>query len=726
MAVTAKPEISKILLDLGIEPVDVYAVDNAEKTYMSALVEGINTLEVANQGDSPRSIILRDELKALREKRRRVNVDKLFSRRSVSANRVNPKSLLPAAQEEDSQKQDFGRVNNILDAILKVISLDFKREKNQDRQDDKDEQRQRRINREKNLEKIKKSSLGVAKKLTSSLVKPFEDIIDRITNFLSATVIGYLINKVLSWFSDPNNKRKVEAIGRFVGNFYPALIALGLTLLSPVRFLIRGMVQTLAFAIPKLIALIAANPYAAAAAATLLVGGGLLLNDKLSKNKEVENLSNAQNQSTQKIIGEGEDTGAIGEDTGAIGEDTGAITERTSQSFTTSGGPEAEQLKNLMGESRGEETQEFNKGGKVPGFGNKDTVPAMLTPGEFIMSKGAVQKYGVNMLESMNAAGGGTNKPTFSRGKGKYNEGGGVIRGMDGVRGMDGGEELVYSLKKFTTEKVVKGDEITRTKTREKTQGSIKLEDLYANQDQILSQLPQGTTIESIINGTSGIDAATLYPILQTSDAQAVSNAKERAATLQMMQENNLINSDNTVKGFSYFNQNFKGGGLVNTYQNFKGGGLVSNLFNSISNFNDGDRTGNIRQKGSMILASLVSLATGKGGSPYQEFEDPFKGKKFSPPPKDLPKPGDSPVKKATFIESILKEESTKGVPISPPIVSVNNQTIVLPAIKGRSKPKDTIQERESTLPYFDITTISPRRSMTLMALGLDSGLSVT
>ena len=35
----------------------------------------------------------------------------------------------------------------------------------------------------------------------------------------------------------------------------------------------------------------------------------------------------------------------------------------------------------------------------------------MLTDGEFVMSRGAVQKYGLSTLESMNAAGGGTNKP---------------------------------------------------------------------------------------------------------------------------------------------------------------------------------------------------------------------------------------------------------------------------------------------------------------------------
>ena len=59
-------------------------------------------------------------------------------------------------------------------------------------------------------------------------------------------------------------------------------------------------------------------------------------------------------------------------------------------------------------------------GGFVSGPGGIDQVPARLTAGEFVMSKGAVQKYGANTLAAMNAAGGGTNRPTM----GRYNEGG--------------------------------------------------------------------------------------------------------------------------------------------------------------------------------------------------------------------------------------------------------------------------------------------------------------
>ena len=64
-------------------------------------------------------------------------------------------------------------------------------------------------------------------------------------------------------------------------------------------------------------------------------------------------------------------------------------------------------------------------GGEVPGSGTGDTVPAMLTPGEFVMSRGAVNRYGSNTLAAMNAAAGGTNRPT----RGGYH-GGGVVKNV--------------------------------------------------------------------------------------------------------------------------------------------------------------------------------------------------------------------------------------------------------------------------------------------------------
>ena len=76
-------------------------------------------------------------------------------------------------------------------------------------------------------------------------------------------------------------------------------------------------------------------------------------------------------------------------------------------------------------------TLKLKGGGKVPGSGpNKDTVPAMLAPGEFVMSRGAVQKYGSSTLASMNAAGGGTNLPERVNGI-THAAGGGMVSGYE-------------------------------------------------------------------------------------------------------------------------------------------------------------------------------------------------------------------------------------------------------------------------------------------------------
>ena len=60
---------------------------------------------------------------------------------------------------------------------------------------------------------------------------------------------------------------------------------------------------------------------------------------------------------------------------------------------------------------------EFNEGGVVQKFdqgGKVDSVPAMLTPGEFVVTKDAVQKVGVDTLKGLNASVGDTSKPELS------------------------------------------------------------------------------------------------------------------------------------------------------------------------------------------------------------------------------------------------------------------------------------------------------------------------
>lgn len=64
---------------------------------------------------------------------------------------------------------------------------------------------------------------------------------------------------------------------------------------------------------------------------------------------------------------------------------------------------------------------ELNRGGKVPGQGNGDTVPAMLTPGEFVVNKRAAQAIGPEVLKMLNRADShGINREDISHHAGGY------------------------------------------------------------------------------------------------------------------------------------------------------------------------------------------------------------------------------------------------------------------------------------------------------------------
>ena len=65
----------------------------------------------------------------------------------------------------------------------------------------------------------------------------------------------------------------------------------------------------------------------------------------------------------------------------------------------------------------------FNRGGVVPGSGNSDTVPAMLTPGEVVISKPAVDMFGLRNLLGLNRAAGSSSKPTMRNGVSYAGEG---------------------------------------------------------------------------------------------------------------------------------------------------------------------------------------------------------------------------------------------------------------------------------------------------------------
>ena len=216
----------------------------------------------------------------------------------------------------------------------------------------------------------------------------------------------------MNWFSDPANAKKVSSLFRFIKDWWPALLT-GILLFAGSMLgpggIIIGITALVVGFIPKIVNSIKS-----------LFGFTKDVNKEAAKGqKEADKAEKLANKEDKKDV---------------------------SEDLTVGEGAEIDTGKFLNMPTPREEGVEMNKGGEVPGKGDKDTVPAMLTPGEFVMSKGAVEKYGVQTLEGMNAAAGGTNKPEEGIGSIKPMKGGGpVMPQTPMVRGYSGGGEVKTS-----------------------------------------------------------------------------------------------------------------------------------------------------------------------------------------------------------------------------------------------------------------------------------------
>jgi hypothetical protein len=261
-------------------------------------------------------------------------------------------------------------------------------------------------------DKLEKRFEGL-KSEAEKVISPVKSILDRIIDFFVTVFLGRVVYKLLEWFGDKKNADKVRAIGRFLGDHWPKLLSLyllfgtslGRFALSLTKIVAKGAVGLLA----KILLLSKARKaqragrflsgrggrgLAAAVATTAVVGGTLALSEGLKGSDEPE-------PAVQKYYG-------------------GGFVIPKFPAFK-GGGFNFKGMLGGMGDMFG---------GFVSGEKGVDKIPAMLSDGEFVMSAGAVQKYGVDTLEGMNAAGGGTNKPKMISGT-TYAAGGGMIGHSD-------------------------------------------------------------------------------------------------------------------------------------------------------------------------------------------------------------------------------------------------------------------------------------------------------
>jgi hypothetical protein len=287
---------------------------------------------------------------------------------------------------------------------IKEDSLNYERRKNEQ---DKRELSENKL--EKRFEGLKKAA--------EKIIAPVKSILDKIIEFFTTVILGRIVYKIVEWLGDPNNASKVKSLIRFVKDWWPALLGSYILFGNSFSKFIRGTVGLLGrfifqigkVAIPRLLSIITKNPLASLIVGTSVAGTFARTGERERLNPEL----NKQRDSVEKV--QNDSSSSWYQKLGGFFAKQELTTGQRSQSITAP-------VPGAM----------FNGGGFVNGFvsGEKgvDKVPAMLSDGEFVMSRGAVEKYGVDTLEAMNAAGGGTNRPKVMSGT-TYAAGGGYVGG---------------------------------------------------------------------------------------------------------------------------------------------------------------------------------------------------------------------------------------------------------------------------------------------------------
>ena len=202
----------------------------------------------------------------------------------------------------------------------------------------------------------------------------------------------------------------------------------------------------------------------------------------------------------------------------------------------------------------------FNKGGEVEdndkdtSNNDKDSVPALLTPGEFVIKKDAVEKVGVETLQGINAAAGGDGKggPTKVQ-----------FTGEQGYRfGQVNPESILLTTEKFTSKETFDeetGETIDRSSSYKEEIVDVAIEDLQEHQKQIVSEIQKIPgyekinvidIIERVRTGQGRLakmPQEQLMNILKNSDAYKATEAKKEAA----IEADRELGTNRILEGFS-------------------------------------------------------------------------------------------------------------------------------------------------------------------------------
>ena len=450
--------IEKILVDLGVDLTSLAFEDSSEQDYLSKLREGLATIEFKSKGNYQKNPKFNKQYRILQEEFLKVRKGKKkpqAKKTKISADSFKKKTssvkALPGTSkggalvakktkisaEDIKSSEDKNVLESILGSVTNIADMlreQYKLEEKSAEKDRKSTEKTKRKLQESGLEKAFK---GLAK-TTQKVIAPVKSLLDKIFGFITTVLLARFLNKFIDWFSDPDNRSKIQSIIRFLGDNWPKLLSayiifgtgLGKFSRFIVKLLARGAIR-LAAATAGLLARLFGGKALGKFSRFLgkrgkIIAGGVEAVATIAAFKALED-------SLTKGLGP-EESASIDNDIPTKGYQGGGLVQPILL-LNGGGGVNLNLLaptNNILGYEGGSYVE---NPGEVDGPGGIDKVPAMLTDGEFVMSRGAVQKYGVAELEAMNASGGGTNKPKMMNNMVYASVGGYVGKANLGKRG---------------------------------------------------------------------------------------------------------------------------------------------------------------------------------------------------------------------------------------------------------------------------------------------------
>ncbi len=394
--VDVNPNIAGILS--LFDPALDWSADLSGDEYESVLKEFLVVNQEGSKDPRKDNSLKGDEIEAIREEWQRVrknkNLEYRVAKKIISAQKLlNPSKLDPVkGGESGGQGGDLVVIKEKVVAIEKLLGEQFKFQEEQAKDAKKDQEDKKRKLKERLLEGAKNVWGGI-QKVAGAVIKPFQNIWSKIIGFIQTVILGRILYKILEWGANKGNQKKIKSIFKFLKDWWPTLLTAYILFGTGFTRMAAGLVKTVIWGIKGVGALIP------------------LLKAAIAKLNFKKILSVIPVGGVKGMVLKGGIVLAGGLTLDQLFKDRQSIDEANPSTSVS----------NIENEIGTPQYTQYKEGGFVSGPGGVDKVPARLTAGEFVMSKGAVQKYGVDTLAAMNAAGGGTNRPTITN---EYNNGG--------------------------------------------------------------------------------------------------------------------------------------------------------------------------------------------------------------------------------------------------------------------------------------------------------------